>query len=243
MIDVVERQVQLIIVALGIAAILRASIRQNTQNRQLVALIERQYPIIQEVCGRDGRLGGVQLRLGHLAVGVHIGLLINPTNAFERAHVERILRAQVAGMSGIDLAAGFIIVLLLLQRRHLGLGQHQTFLGHPGLQRLQTIPETRQIMPLPDTAYSRRRHKHPAFPQLIADPNLPISRLLQSIGHYFFLNTGINPVLQVRRPAALVQQCVHATFFHCRFVAIKRVTGQTHQLTRLRHVPQLLGQV
>ena len=58
----------------------------------------------------------MQFGMGHLAVSIDISVLIHATNALDGSHVERVLRAQIAGMCGFDFATGLIIVLFLFQR-------------------------------------------------------------------------------------------------------------------------------
>ncbi len=58
--------------------------------------VERQDTIIEHLRSRNRRFGGVPLRLSHFAVGIHIGLLIDPAKVFECADIIRILRTQVA---------------------------------------------------------------------------------------------------------------------------------------------------
>ncbi len=76
--DVVQRQVQLIIVRFRLAAILRASIGQHADHTHVVLLEERQHPVIEQIGRRDRRLDRVQLGHGHFAVRVDEGLLVDP---------------------------------------------------------------------------------------------------------------------------------------------------------------------
>lgn len=108
MLDVVDRQVQLIVVALGLAAIFRTAIGEYAQQRQSLGLQEGQYPVIEQIRRGDRRLGGVELGKRHLGVGVHEGLLIHPAHPLEGADVKGVLRSQIAGVGRFDLAAGDI---------------------------------------------------------------------------------------------------------------------------------------
>ena len=101
--------------------------------------IERQYPVVEQVSRRNGRLGRVQLGVGDLAIGVDIGLLVDAANALEGANVECVLTAQIARMGSLDLAAGFIVQLLFLQRLDLRLGQEDAFFGNLGFQCFQAV--------------------------------------------------------------------------------------------------------
>jgi hypothetical protein len=118
-IDVVHRQVQLIIMLLDLPAIFRASVRQHAQQRHLVLLIERQHSIVEQVGRRNPRFGGVQPGESHFGVGVHEGPLVDAPDAFHVAHIERVLGSEVAGMRGFDLTAFHLFFALALQRRNL----------------------------------------------------------------------------------------------------------------------------
>ena len=127
--------------------IFRASVRQDPQHRQVVLLVERQHFIVEKVSGGDRRLRAVELGVGDLGIGIHVGLLVDAPHALQRADIERILRTKVARMRGINLTAGFVILLLLLKRLDLGLGKNAAFLSYLGFQRFQSRFEVGQIMP------------------------------------------------------------------------------------------------
>ena len=63
MIDIVDGQKQLIVVGLCTATVLSSTVRQYLQYRQIMRLVERQNPIIQQVSRRDRRFGRIQLAL------------------------------------------------------------------------------------------------------------------------------------------------------------------------------------
>ena len=149
-IDVVDRQEELEVVFVNAATIFGAAIRHDPQHRQVVFFVEWQHPVVEQVGRGDRRLGGVEFGMGHLAIGVHVGLLVDPANALEGADIERVLAAQITRMSGLNLAAGLIVQLLLFKRLNLGLGQDCAFLGNLGFQRLEPLFEVGQIVPQPD---------------------------------------------------------------------------------------------
>ena len=91
-----------------------------------------------------GRFGRVELGVGHLAIGIDIGLLIDPAHAFHGAHIERVLRAQITGVRSVDLTPGLVVELLLLQRLNLGFGEDYAFFGDLGFERLQSRLEVGQ---------------------------------------------------------------------------------------------------
>lgn len=107
-VDVVDSQEELEIVLVDAPAIFRASVGHDPQHRQVMFLMERQHPIIEQISRRDRRLGGVELGMRDRAIGVHIGLLVDPPDALEGADIERVLAAQIARVGGFDLAAGLV---------------------------------------------------------------------------------------------------------------------------------------
>ena len=76
-IDVIDRQQELEVVFVDAATIFGAAIRHDPQHRQIMFIVERQHPVVEQISCRDRRLGGVELGMGHLAIDVHVGLLIN----------------------------------------------------------------------------------------------------------------------------------------------------------------------
>ncbi len=79
-----------------------------------MGLKERQYSVVEGVSSSDRRFLIVELAEGHLGIGVDEGLLVDSTNAFQGADVERVLRPKIARVCGFNLPVGNIIVLLPL---------------------------------------------------------------------------------------------------------------------------------
>ena len=75
--------------------IFRTAIRHDPQHRQIVFLVEWQHVVVEQISGSDRRLGGVELGMRDLRVCVHLGLLIDPPDALQRADIEGVLRAKV----------------------------------------------------------------------------------------------------------------------------------------------------
>ena len=96
MIDILERQVELIFVVLGVAAIFRAAISQHAAEPHLPRIIERHDAIVNEIGRGDGRLAIIELGEGDLGVGVDKGLLVDAADPLHVADVERILGAAIA---------------------------------------------------------------------------------------------------------------------------------------------------
>ena len=90
-VNIVDGKEQLIVVLVGPAAEFGAPVRHDAQHGKIVFLVERQHPVVEQIRSCDRGLGGVEFGVGHLAVRIDIGLLINPPDALERAHIERVL--------------------------------------------------------------------------------------------------------------------------------------------------------
>ena len=121
-VNVVDCQEELVVVFVDPAAVFGSAVGQNAQHRKVVFLMERQHPIVEQISRSYRRFGGVELGMCHLAIGVHIGLLIDPPDTLESANIERVLRAQIARVRGLNLATGFIVQLLLLKGLNLSFG-------------------------------------------------------------------------------------------------------------------------
>src|SRR5262249_9626436 len=91
------------------AAVLRAAIGQNTPQRNVMALKERDYAVVEHLGTGQRRLALVEVHYRSLAVRVDKGLLVNAAHAFERADVERILRPAIPRTLARKLAGRFLI--------------------------------------------------------------------------------------------------------------------------------------
>src|SRR5262245_37648822 len=109
MIDVLDRKIELILVPLGIAAVLAAAVGQHTYELYVVALEQRDRPVIEQVGRRDRGLAIVELGAGHLGIGVDEGLLVDPSDPLQVAHVERVLGAAIARMLTLELAVRLLL--------------------------------------------------------------------------------------------------------------------------------------
>ena len=81
-IDVLDGEIELVVVMLGVTAILRAAIGQHPAQHNAVLLEERQHPIVQNLRRGDWRLAVIELGEGHLGVGIDEGLLIDVATPF-----------------------------------------------------------------------------------------------------------------------------------------------------------------
>ena len=75
MVDVLDRQVELVSVVFDLAAILGTAISQDPQRGNAVLGVERDHPVIQQIGCRDRRLFRVELGLDGAGIGVDKGLL------------------------------------------------------------------------------------------------------------------------------------------------------------------------
>jgi len=73
-IHVFHRQVDLILVAFSLAAVLGAAVRQNAQQRHVLFLEEGQHTIVEQICSHQRILSMVKLREGQLRIGIEEGL-------------------------------------------------------------------------------------------------------------------------------------------------------------------------
>ncbi len=90
-VDVFDREIQLVFVPLRVAAVFAAAVAQHAQELDLMLLEERQHPVVEQVGRCDQRLAVVELGEGRLRVGVDEGLLVDPPDTLERADVEGVL--------------------------------------------------------------------------------------------------------------------------------------------------------
>ena len=80
-IDVFNREIELVLMALG-AAKLGAAIGQHAREPDAVLVIKRHHPVIEDLGRGDRGLAVIQLGEGDLGIGVDEGLLIDPPDAF-----------------------------------------------------------------------------------------------------------------------------------------------------------------
>ena len=79
MIDVFDREVELVFVALG-AAKLGAAIGQYSRQADGVLVIKRHHAVVEDLGGGDRCLAVVQLGEGDFGIGVDHRLLIDPAD-------------------------------------------------------------------------------------------------------------------------------------------------------------------
>ena len=85
-VDILDREVQLIFVVLALASVFRAAIGEHAQQRDVLFLEERQHAVIEHVGSDESVLAVVELGGSHLGIRVQGGL-VDPAHALDRAHV------------------------------------------------------------------------------------------------------------------------------------------------------------
>ena len=83
-IDVLDRQIELVFVALG-AAEFGAAIGQHPRQSDAVLVVERHHSVIEDFGRRNRGLAIIKLGKGDLGIGVDEGLLVDPPDALEGA--------------------------------------------------------------------------------------------------------------------------------------------------------------
>ena len=94
-IDVLDREVELIVVAFT-AAEFGAPVSQHPRQPDTVLIIERHHPIIEDLGRGDRCLAIIEFGAGDLGIGVDKGLLVDPPDALQGADIKRILGAAIA---------------------------------------------------------------------------------------------------------------------------------------------------
>src|SRR5262249_12883054 len=124
-VNVLEREMELVLVMFGRAAVLGAAIGEHAAERNAVLLEERQHAVVEQISRRERRLRVVELHHGDLRVRVDEGLLVDAADTLESADVKRVLRAAIARAFALELAVCLLVELRLLERRDLRLREHQ----------------------------------------------------------------------------------------------------------------------
>ena len=102
-IDILDRQVELVFVALA-AAELGAAVGQHARQPDAVLVIERHHPVVEDLGRGDRRLAVIEFGEGDLGIGVDEGLLIDPPDTLQGADIKRVLGSAIAGALALKLA-------------------------------------------------------------------------------------------------------------------------------------------
>jgi hypothetical protein len=154
----------------------------------LLLLEEGPHTIVQQIRREEGLLPVLELGKGHFRVRVEESLLLDPSDAFDRADILRILRSQLARMCRLDLAVCFLLLLGLLSCLSLGFRYNLArLLPELGFEHLEPFGKGGQILPPPDAAHARGRDKQALFRQFVGHTQLSPSWLLEGpLDHRWF---------------------------------------------------------
>lgn len=141
---------------------------------------ERHNPVVKQIGCRNRCFGRVELANGNLGIGVDERLLVDSANAFQATHVERILRAKVAGMCRLDFSECDIVVLLFFEGRNLGVRQDYAILMNLLFQSYQALLKGFQIASDPLRNVLQLVNKYSTFAKFVAGSDLAIGRELNT---------------------------------------------------------------
>jgi hypothetical protein len=88
MVDVLDREIQLVRMPVGLAAVLRPAVREPPRERNPVLIKKGHDPIVERIGRGDGGFLRIEFRKAHLRVRVDPRLLVNPADALQRPDVE-----------------------------------------------------------------------------------------------------------------------------------------------------------
>ena len=88
------------------AAVLPAVASDHVLDLEPVLLVERQYPIMEEIHRGHAQLREIQFPKRQRAVGVRLGLVVDLPNTLDRAQKIRVLAKQIARMWRLDVLLG-----------------------------------------------------------------------------------------------------------------------------------------
>lgn len=116
-VDVLDREIEFVFVSVVGSAIFGPPVGQHALEGNVVLLVERDHPVVEEVGGGQRRLSVVKLGEADLGVGVDEGLLVDASDAFQRADIEGVLGAAVTGAFGDEFAVGLLVGLGFFEGR------------------------------------------------------------------------------------------------------------------------------
>src|SRR4029079_15568858 len=189
------------------------------------------------------RLLRIELRERDLAVGVDERLLIDAADAFQRAHVEGVLRATVSGTLAREFAAHFFLMLDALQRGNLGLGQDKAVACGERLERREPLLHRLEIVAAPHTPHAARRNANALFGELVGHAHLTPGRLLDGEGHDPLLHIRSRAIAQIWFSPADFLEAFFAAGLIQLFEAIEAVAAIAHDLAGLTDISELLRQL
>jgi hypothetical protein len=204
-------------------AIFCPAVGQDAPQRDGLLFKDGEHPIIEPIGSQHRRFRRRQLNDGQSTVGIDPGLLVNPSDTLDGAHLVRVLRAPIAGLLGFDFPFGFALRLGFLSRLDLGFSQTQALIG--GQQGFQAFLEVFQVMPQPDRAPAARRPKDASFLQFVRPPVWPVGWVVRRELHPRVFNFGGDTMLFI---GLLPTNLAHAGFtvLGVRYSAARRGKNQ-----------------
>ena len=242
-VDVFDREVQLVRVLLGIPAVFGSSIGKHSAHADVVLFEEGKNSIVQDICRCDRSLLRVKLCKRNFAVGVNECLLVDAPDAFERANVEGVLSAAVAGAFALKLAVRILLVLRLLQRGELRFGENQALLRALCLKRFQSFLHGLEIVPLPNAADAGGRDRHGTLLEFVRDAHLAECRLLDCQSYDRILDRRVDSVLHDGFAAGDFSERRLTAGFVELLEAIEAIATKAHHLAGLLNVAELLCKI
>ncbi len=91
MVDVLDREIELVFVVFPFPAVLGSPVGQYAQQGKFFLLEERDYPIIEQVRRRDDILSVIELYKGHLAISIDKGLCVDTADSLNGTDIVGVL--------------------------------------------------------------------------------------------------------------------------------------------------------
>ena len=88
-VHILDREIELVLVVLGVSAIFRASVGQHAAQPNLVLIIEGHHTVVEEIGRGERGLAIVELGEGDLGVSVDEGLLVDAPDPLHGADRRR----------------------------------------------------------------------------------------------------------------------------------------------------------
>ena len=129
-----------------LATKLSTAVREDTQQRNILLVKERNHPVVEQFGRHQVIPAIIELCKGNLRIRVDKRLLIDSTDTFESAHIERILGSQVTRMFGFYLTLGLLLLFGSFQSGKLFFGQNEPFLSRLGFQSFETFLEGLKVV-------------------------------------------------------------------------------------------------
>jgi hypothetical protein len=109
-VDILNGQIELVLVALGVAAVLGAAVGEHPGDANALIVEERHDAVVEDFGGGDRGLAVVEFGKRDFGVGIDDCLLVDPPDTLERADIERVLGYAVPGAFAVELTACLIVL-------------------------------------------------------------------------------------------------------------------------------------